>query len=458
MVTLDGQRLTYGGMAATIESFAAHIGDRVRPGDHVCIEIPTSAIIICMAMALSRLGAVPVLGVSSREARECGIDIDAAITINVAVEPGVRLLVFSQSWMSWPEGYTPGVSREPVLNDDEPMVIMSSSGSTGRRKFMAYSGLNLKTRFPNYDSFLGAFGRRLVCVSSTSVIGFSAIMRSLAIGGMVAEPFVEDANTLKLIDDHGIEEIVASPLAIERLITAQERAGASLRSLQQILAAGASLSPELAKRAHGALCENIRIGYGTSEAGFMACINANDNPHPMGVGYLAPWASVDALDEEGHALGVGETGLIRIKVDPDFSVDGYIGAEEPAGSDLKNGVFVPGDIGSVREDGLLVISGRAGDVINLGGDKISVGLIESEVGKIEGVSSVAAMGVATDLGFQKLLVVIEADHESSKLAARKLILKLVGDFVEFQLERVEKLPVTPTQKPDRQQLIQMFCK
>ena len=63
---------------------------------------------------------------------------------------------------------------------------------------------------------------------------------------------------------------------------------------------------------------------------------------------------------------------------------------------FRDGWFYPGDLGSLAPDGLLRIAGRADEVINLGGEKISPETLEEQVRLIHGVADVAAFALPGD--------------------------------------------------------------
>jgi acyl-coenzyme A synthetase/AMP-(fatty) acid ligase len=60
---------------------------------------------------------------------------------------------------------------------------------------------------------------------------------------------------------------------------------------------------------------------------------------------------------------------------------------------LRDGWFYPGDIGVLNEDGLLKITSRTDDVVNLGGIKVSPLGAEEALRSVYGVQDVAAFVV-----------------------------------------------------------------
>ena len=62
------------------------------------------------------------------------------------------------------------------------------------------------------------------------------------------------------------------------------------------------------------------------------------------------------VDEGGKALPAGREGSVRIRTAQ--TVTGYVGNPAEAETAFRDGWFYPGDIGSLRDDRLLLILGR----------------------------------------------------------------------------------------------------
>ena len=81
------------------------------------------------------------------------------------------------------------------------------------------------------------------------------------------------------------------------------------------------------------------------------------------------------LDDNGDALPPDTEGAYRIRAD-------CMGRPYPAprdGDSIRDGWFYPGDRGRIRPDGMLIVSGRVSDIINIGGTKLAPELIEDVV-------------------------------------------------------------------------------
>ncbi|MFK7875167.1 MAG: amino acid adenylation domain-containing protein [Paracoccaceae bacterium] len=94
---------------------------------------------------------------------------------------------------------------------------------------------------------------------------------------------------------------------------------------------------------------------------------------------------VKLLDDTGAEVARGETGAIAIR-----STGMFAGYDDPTMTDAAfvDGFFQTGDIGQFDEEGFLIVHGRASDIINRGGQKVSPEEIEDVFGLHESVKDV----------------------------------------------------------------------
>jgi acyl-CoA synthetase (AMP-forming)/AMP-acid ligase II len=126
---------------------------------------------------------------------------------------------------------------------------------------------------------------------------------------------------------------------------------------------------------------------------------------------------VQAADHDGRALPTGQEGLLRFR--GPRCVDGYVG--NPPGSDqfFRDGWFYPGDIGRVTEHGMMVVTGREKNIIDLGGNKISPEKVEATLMTYPGVSFAAALGVPNALGIEEVWAAVTGSAALDQNAMRE---------------------------------------
>ena len=87
-------------------------------------------------------------------------------------------------------------------------------------------------------------------------------------------------------------------------------------------------------------------------------------------------------------------------------IAGYVGDEAASAAVFRDGWFYCGDIGAVSPDGLLTVSGRDGDFINAGGNKLSPLVVEDVLLSLPQVTEAAAFGVPDRMGVVQIWAAI----------------------------------------------------
>jgi acyl-CoA synthetase (AMP-forming)/AMP-acid ligase II len=135
-------------------------------------------------------------------------------------------------------------------------------------------------------------------------------------------------------------------------------------------------------------------------------------------------------------------------------VEGYLGDPEQTRASFRDGYFYPGDLGHLAEDGMLVISGRNKEVLNLGGVKLRPQLVEDVLAAFPAVEQAAVVGVPGALGVDELwaLIVPRAPLDEPALRAH-CAARLAPMFCPARYVSIEQLPRNPSGKLDRPRLI-----
>jgi acyl-coenzyme A synthetase/AMP-(fatty) acid ligase len=167
-----------------------------------------------------------------------------------------------------------------------------------------------------------------------------------------------------------------------------------------------------------ALCNRVLCRYGSTEVGIAAFAPGEALKGISGaVGLLAPWARLQFVDDGGNEVPLGGEGVIRI----------WTGAHcrvfNPALTRFRTADdewFYPGDVGRLLDNGVLVLTGRTSEIINLGGLKIAPDIVEQIVMARGDMREVAAVGMINQLGLEEiwLAIVPTANVEPNEVLAR----------------------------------------
>lgn len=190
---------------------------------------------------------------------------------------------------------------------------------------------------------------------------------------------------------------------------------------------------------------NVLNVYSSNEMSSIARLERGDHY------VLAPGVDIEIVDDEGREVAFGEQGLIRARTA--YSVAGYLWDDELTARTFDHGWFHMNDFGLQPEPGKLVVLGRADDMLNIGGEKISPYPIESALNAIDGVSGVAVLQLDNAFGVGTLCVVIEPEPGRDERALMILITQVMTPLNRTFGVRFEPLlPRTDTGKIQRKVL------
>jgi len=136
---------------------------------------------------------------------------------------------------------------------------------------------------------------------------------------------------------------------------------------------------------------------GPHKLGSMGCIS----PHPDPV-IARP--QVRVIDEEGRDVPVGEVGELAVRT-PTL-MQGYFNDPAQTASSFREGWFLTGDLVRKDADEFLFFFTRKKDIIRRRGENISGAEIDTAIGSHPDVLECAAIGVASDLGEEEILVAV----------------------------------------------------
>ena len=150
-------------------------------------------------------------------------------------------------------------------------------------------------------------------------------------------------SALNLFQSQAIDCIVANPRGLLNYASA----GGNYK-FKSILSMGSILMPTQSVNIRSGLGDNLFTAYGTSEMGAIATGTAAQAEAQRGcVGNLCPGVMVDF-----------DNGQVKVKTSN--MISGYDDSSLNA-KYFKDGWFYPGDMGSLSDEGLLIISGRVLD-------------------------------------------------------------------------------------------------
>jgi acyl-CoA synthetase (AMP-forming)/AMP-acid ligase II len=341
---------------------------------------------------------------------------------------------------------------------DDIALILHSSGTTGRARLVPRTHGNLvaSCRAQVEARALTPADRCLGLSRATYLQGFIMLMASLFCGSSFIS--VSEVNLMELprwLRDLRPTWISTTPAVLRAIASGDDVLQASLRqaSLRYILSSAGPLAADDVARLEAALQTSILNAYGMSEASLIA---AEPFPEiqrvPGAVGRGS--CEIRTVSEHGTPLAPHETGEIVVRGPRVFL--GYLDdPEATAAAFLPDGWFRTGDVGFVDEAGYLHLTGRLGETINRGGEKIVPDEVDATLRSHPAVVDAAVFGVPDPLLGEDLVAAVVLQHNQT--VARKVIHAWLLDRLPmFKVPRriwfVTELPRTATGKVQRGEL------
>jgi acyl-coenzyme A synthetase/AMP-(fatty) acid ligase len=229
------------------------------------------------------------------------------------------------------------------------------------------------------------------------------------------------------------------PMTLERIAASVPAGGGPLPSLESIEVSGSHLPIPLYELARQRVCPNIISSYGGTESGHVASAPMSVlRDHPGAVGYVHPGIEVQAVDADDTPLPPGREGILRVRTGNGASA--YIGDPVASARVFKDGWLYPGDVGAVSSDGLLTVAGRAGELINSGGNKVSPRVIEDVLLSFAGVREAAAFGVPDSLGLTRIWAAMVVDRPVDGAALHAFCVARLGNVAPKHVMKMDTLP------------------
>jgi crotonobetaine/carnitine-CoA ligase len=385
------------------------------PGDRVAVMLGNSAehVHLIYALVLSGLVWVPV----NTKLRAGGLEYllrhaepkrliveDEFEAVTAAIDCGasrrVRLPAFD------PQGAHADFTT-PSVDVHDPLCVIYTSGTTGAPKGVVFT-------------------HRMMRIASEAALRVADVREGdrlflweplCHIGGaqMLLLPFLE-AVTL-----HAVPRFSASqfwPQVQRAGATQLHYLGGVLDILMQLppdaqpethtlrVAWGAGVSASAWEPIQARLKVRLRECYGMTECSSFATANATGKPGS--IGRALPWIDIELLDEHGLPVKEGEAGEIVLssRVEGTF-LPTYLKNPEATQAALRNGKLHTGDRARRDADGDFFFIGRQTDSMRVRGENVSAWEIERIFAAHPAVRASAAIGVASPIGEQDILLNVQ---------------------------------------------------
>ncbi|NUS57530.1 MAG: AMP-binding protein, partial [Streptomycetaceae bacterium] len=220
-------------------------------------------------------------------------------------------------------------------------------------------------------------------------------------------------------------------------------------SLRIVSGGGAPKPPELFREVHDELGAVLCHGYGMTEVPQICQGAPTDTEDQLthSEGAPAPGLDVRIVRADGTLAAAGEEGEVRLRGPIVFR--GYTDPALTAEAFDTDGFYRTGDLGRLRPDGHLALTGRLKDIIIRKGENISAREIEDLLFTHPAVADVAVIGLPDPERGERVCAVVERAPGSADLAFADMAAHLRGaglmrQKIPEQLEVVDALPRNDT--------------
>jgi long-chain acyl-CoA synthetase len=445
-LVLEDERLTFAELATRVQRLAGVLRGRgVGPGDRVVLYLARKTRYLTAYLATMAAGAIAVHLYPERPASY----VDFAAT-----HTGAGLVITDQELVDW-AGFPHPVLRHPDLSDaglprvwpgpfSDAAYMMFTSGTTGQPKavvttqqnilFVTQTLIRMAGMTPKDREVivmpLGSTGG-LGHFHSNLVLGNRTILLPYFFGSMGAADFEQ---MLETIADEGITGFLATPGMLGRLATEHRQSfREKAQKLRYILSNVCPIRPGLVRDLMD-LLPNTRFHtyYGLTEASRSVYQCYNDHPAQVSAaGRPAPGVSIRIDPPDGHQPDGGGVGEVLIRGGNVMA--GYWGRGRDGFDD--DGWFHSGDLGSIDEQGFLVIQGRVRDNINVDGLKFLPREIEDVLLAHPAVDDCAVVGLPDPIRYQRAGAMVVLAGQADRPA-------IVAELQAFCRERLDfyKIP------------------
>jgi acyl-CoA synthetase (AMP-forming)/AMP-acid ligase II len=445
--------ISYATLARSVNNICQRtIAADLQPRSRVAVFIDDPIFHALVLIALTRLGLVTISGRTQEIFWRFAVD--AVISDRPFQFQVGRFILIDKQWTIG-DGRPPEQKHLHKPAPDDVCRIFLTSGTTGEEKGVAVTNRMMAHRIDRQKWFFGPqvsfCTRTYIDLTLTTPLGFQVLLSTLWRGGALVMTGDPEA-TIKCLPIYKIQNMVGSPRSFLNFVAAIERRPEYRSGLEAVFSGGSMVSEPLSQRVRARLCSNLTTGYGSTEATMVASMPAHFAAGIAGaVGLVLPGINVEITDGNGRVLNPGDEGIVRIK--SEYGVNEYLEDPEESARVFRDGWFYPGDLGYFTKDNVLVISGRATHVLNLGGEKLSPERIERVLSTHPNVAQCAVVPISHESGVDELCAVIVArSYLDAQALSNFCEANLPPAFVPARFIQIASLPTNEMGKIERGKL------
>jgi 2,3-dihydroxybenzoate-AMP ligase len=493
------ERITYRQLARKVERLALHLlALGVQPLDRFVMQLPNGVEFVCFYFALQKVGAIPVMALSSHRYNEISQFVGLSQAVGYAIperqgdfvftelaeriqhehpslrwifvsgeatSPGsISLTALLQTESALPAERLTDVAIDPTL----PALFQLSGGTTGIPKLIprTHNDYIYNTKIAAQINDIRPDDALLIVLPMAhnfplACPGLQGFMSRGARCVIASSTRPDDV--FALIERERITHIELVPAMLIRWLNDPQIRTHDLSSVRVINTGGQKLQPEVKRRAEELIANcKVQEVFGMAEG--LLCYVRLDDPVEVRmetVGRpLSPDDEIRLVDGNDNEVPPGEVGELLVR--GPYTLRGYFGVPEyNARTFTPEGFYRSGDLLRLHPSGNYVVEGRKKDLINRGGEKISAEEIENLILAHPDVLNVACVPMPDQvLGERTCAFVIPQPGATLTLSELNAFLlgKGIAKFkLPERLELVEDFPLSRLGKVSKNVLVQQIA-
>ena len=343
---------------------------------------------------------------------------------------------------------------EAIIEDDDPIRIMYTSGTEARPKGVMLSSRAL---IAQYVSAIVDGGMSKEDIDLRSMPLFHCAQLDCFLGPdiylgatSIILPSPQPQAVLTAIETHGVTKFFAPPTVWISLLNTPAFASYNLSSLHKGYYEASAMPAEVLREIQNRLPDlKLWNFYGQTELSPVATILAPEDQRRQPGSAGKPVLNIETMivDDDDNPVPPGTVGEI-VHRSPRATL-GYWKDPDKTQAAFANGWFHTGDLGVVSEDGLLSVVDRKKDMIRTGRENVASREVEEAVYLHPSVAEVAVFGIPHSKWVEAVAAVI-VRKPSAQLTADELRRHCAQHLAGFKVpQTLLLLHRQPAQEPER---------
>lgn len=459
-LAFDRRRMGYGDLLTAADRLAGRLAGYADAGDRIAVVAPNAPALILAMHAVWRAGGVAVpLSTRLREydLRRILSDAEPSAIVSFGAAGGyafAELIAALAPSLASLRGYLIVDEMGDVLQDVtcagrestplEPRIaaILYTSGTTGAPKgaLVTHASLLASGRAMAGLLELGPGDASVIAVPISHAFGLGCLLATIASGGcaVLIESTFSLAPLKAAAERFDATVLHGSPALLATLLKSWPERVPDLRAG---FVAGAPCPPEILERLDDAGVQILNL-FGMTELGAVTACRPGDPPgiRHSTVGRALP-------EYELRVSGEGE-----LQVRGPYVTPGYHGRPEMTAEAFQDGWFRTGDVASIDAGGHVSISGRAKEIVRVGGFNVFPAEVEGFLLTHPDVAQAVVVGVPHEPMGEVLeaFVVPRAGARLDRAALLRFARsRIAGYKLPYAIAVVAELPRLASGKPDR---------